>query len=167
MSTAKPALHHVAFACRDLDATNHFYNDVLGLPLVHTEIAERDGGTMKHVFYDLGDGSCLAFFWLQGMGEPAPLRTDISTGLGLPVWVNHLAIRATDERVEATRQRLADEGIAIEMELDHDWCRSTYIVDPNGILVELCVDTPGFVPDPEGAERLRRQPVGTPAGTAP
>ena len=156
-----PAIHHIAFACRDLDETHDFYEGLLGLPLVHTEIAHRGDGHMKHVFYDLGDGSCIAFFYLQGLGEPAPLKTAVSTDLGLPVWVNHVALRADQERVEATRARLEEAGVAVEMELDHGWCQSIYVVDPNGILVELCVDTPGFVPDPETADRLRREVVTT------
>jgi glyoxylase I family protein len=158
-TTAKPALHHVAFACRDLEATHHFYSDLLGLSLVHTEVSERRGSWLKHVFYDLGDGSALAFFALHDMGEPSPLKTAVSTDLGLPVWVNHVALRADEERVAAVEQRLAAAGVELEMELDHGWCRSHYVVDPNGILVELCVDTPGFEPDPIEAERILRQPV--------
>ena len=33
------------------------------------------------------------------------------------------------------------------MEQDHGWCHSLYYLDPNGIMVELCRDTPGFEPD--------------------
>ncbi len=31
--------HHVAFACRDGEETRHFYADLLGMPLIHTEEA--------------------------------------------------------------------------------------------------------------------------------
>ena len=31
-------LHHVAYATRDVDATTHFYEDLMGFPLVHTEV---------------------------------------------------------------------------------------------------------------------------------
>ena len=40
------------------------------------------------------------------------------------------------------------------MEVDHGWCHSLYYLDPNGIMVEFCRDTPGFVPDPESARKL-------------
>jgi len=33
------------------------------------------------------------------------------------------------------------------MTVDHDWCQSLYYLDPNGIMVEFCEDTPGIVPD--------------------
>ena len=74
MTNPLPGLHHVAYVCRDLDATHHFYADLLGLPLVHTEISQRGEGWLKHVFYDLGGGSALAFFALHGMGEPDELK---------------------------------------------------------------------------------------------
>lgn len=157
-----PALHHIAFACRDLEATHHFYEELLGFPLVYTEVDERKRGYMKHVFYDLGDGSCMAFFDLHGMGEPDDLRTAISTDLDLPVWVNHVAIRADEQRIREVKARLDAENMPLTMELDHGWCQSAYVVDPNGILVEFTVDTPGFKADPAEANRLRREPVASP-----
>lgn len=155
-----PALHHVAFACKDLEATHAFYADLLGLSLIHTEIQKVGRGYLKHVFYDLGDGSCLAFFYLHNAGEPENAETAISTGLGFPVWVNHLAIRADRATADAVRTRLAEAGLKPEMDLDHGWSKSMYVLDPNGILVEYCVDDPGFVPDPVAALRVLREPVG-------
>lgn len=156
MSSQRPMLHHVAFATRDSDATHHFYEDLYGWPLVHAEAtAVPNGGVMKHTFYDLGDGSCIAFFELPGIEGNPEAKTAISTDLGLPVWVNHLAIRATPEKVEEVRARLVADGITPTMELDHDWCRSMYVTDPNGILIELTVDTPGLPIHPEEAARLR------------
>jgi len=159
MTNPLPGLHHVAYVCRDLDATHHFYADLLGLPLVHTEISQRGEGWLKHVFYDLGGGSALAFFALHGMGEPDELKTAVSTDLGLPLWANHIALRADEARVAVVKERLAADGIELAMELDHGWCQSHYVVDPNGILVELTVDTPGFEPDEAEAARLLHQHV--------
>jgi catechol 2,3-dioxygenase-like lactoylglutathione lyase family enzyme len=150
-----PSLHHIALACRDPQATHHFYEEVLGFPLVYAEVDRDDkGGWFRHFFFDLGDGSCLAFFDLHGMGEPETYDTAISTGLGLPFWVNHVAIRSDAERVAAARSRLEAAGLKPEVELDHGWCRSLYVTDPNGILVELTVDTPGFQPDADEARRI-------------
>jgi catechol 2,3-dioxygenase-like lactoylglutathione lyase family enzyme len=152
---AGSAIHHVAFACRDLVETHHFYAEVLGLRLVNTEVQRHGESEVRHVFYDTGDGSCIAFFHLRGVGEPEPLKTAISTDLGLPIWVNHLALRATREEQDAARERLDAAGIAVEMEMDHGWCDSIYFADPNGILVELCCDRPGGMPvDEAEAERL-------------
>ncbi len=147
-------LHHVAYACRDLEATHQFYGETLELELVRTEVQPLpDGGALKHTFYDLGDGSCVAFFHLPGFEDA---RTAISTDLGLPVWVNHLAIRVDEDRQTELMARLEAAGVATTMDLDHGWCQSIYVTDPNGILVELCRDTTGFDADPVEALRLMR-----------
>lgn len=157
------AIHHVAYSTRDLDATIHFYEDLMGFPLVHTEVqrVEHDAGvsTMQHVFFDAGDGEAIAFFTLDNVGEQPDWRTDLAESVGVPVWVNHCAFRATEEQQEAARARMAAEGIEPLMEVDHGWCHSLYYVDPNGIMVEFCRDTPGFEPDPVEAHRRVNEEV--------
>ena len=49
---------------------------------------------------------------------------------------------------------MAAAGTKPLMEIDHDWCHSVYFVDPNGIMVELCRDTPGLPNDPARAREL-------------
>jgi len=149
----------VAYACRDIDATHHFYEDLMGFQLIETEVSEPPtGGFLRHTFYDLGDGSCIAFFDLHGVGEREGWSSAISKGNGLPVWVNHIAFRATEEQQEAVRARMGAEGIEPLMEIDHEWCHSLYYLDPNGIMVEMCRDTPGIVPDHDRAyERLHSE----------
>ena len=153
-SPASQGVHHVAYACRDIEETHHFYVDLMGMPLVHTEVKEMETGFFRHVFYDTGDGTCLAFFDLHGVGEKDGWSSAISKGNGLPVWVNHVAFRATSEQQEAVRERMTAAGVDPLMEIDHGWCHSLYYLDPNGIMVEMCRDTPGFEPDPEGARKL-------------
>ena len=152
-------LHHVAYACRDAEATRHFYEDLLGFDLVHTELAPappRSGadGFFRHLFFDLGDSSCIAFFDVHGVGESDDWSSAVSEGNGLPVWVNHIAFGATVERQEEVRARMAADGVEPLMEIDHGWCQSLYFLDPNRIMVELCRDTPGITPDPTGAREL-------------
>lgn len=149
-----PGFHHVAYACRDLEATTRFYEDLMGFPLVHTEVAEVEGGFFRHTFHDIGGGSCIAFFDVHGVGEKEGWSSRVSTGNGLPLWVNHVAFAATSDQQEAVRSRMAEAGIAPLMEIDHGWCHSLYYLDPNGIMVELCRDTPGFEPEPERARSL-------------
>ena len=59
-------LHHTAYRCRDSEQTRRFYEDFLGLPLVHSlEISITKTGRdtkVLHTFYEMDDGSCLAFF---------------------------------------------------------------------------------------------------------
>lgn len=150
----KTGFHHVAFACRDLEATVHFYDDLLGFTLVHTEVQGKTENFMRHIFFALGDGSSLAFFYLHGVGEPEDYKTDISTGMGLPIWVNHVAFRADQARYDQVKKTMSEADIEPVMEVDHDWCHSVYYADPNGILVEFCMDTPGIKPDPALAKSL-------------
>jgi glyoxylase I family protein len=152
MSTA--SFHHVAYACRDLDETRHFYEDLLGFPLAHTEVAPVAEGFMRHVFFQLTDGSCIAFFDLHGAGERDGWSSAVSTGNGLPIWVNHVALRADEARQAEVRARMAADGTEPVMTIDHGWCRSDYYLDPNGILVELCRDAPGMPIEPELATQM-------------
>lgn len=154
-SVRSTGVHHVAFACKDIIETTHFYEDLMGLPLVHTEVTEMGEGFFRHIFFDTGDGSAIAFFDVHDVGEKDGWSSAISTGNGLPLWVNHIAIGSTAERRESVRSRMDAAGVDPVMEIDHGWCHSLYYADPNGIMVELCEDTPGFEPDPEAAhERL-------------
>ena len=42
--------HHVAFACRDIEATVKFYEDLMGFPLIHTELGGTSEAFMRHIF---------------------------------------------------------------------------------------------------------------------
>ena len=146
--------HHVAYACRDVEATRRFYEDLLGFPLIHTEVDKVKNGRFRHLFFDLGDGSSIAFFDVEGVGESPDWRSDISTGNGLPVRVNHVAFDASRDHQEEVRARMTAAGIAPSMEVDHGWCQSLYYTDPNGIMIELCRNTPGVPVDVEQAHAL-------------
>lgn len=148
------SLHHVAFACKDPEATRHFYEDLMGFPLVHTEVAPVEKGFIRHFFFALDDGSCIAFFDLHDAGEKPGWSTEIATGLGLPLWCNHLALRADETKQAEVRDRVEADDSDVLMVLDHDWCESHYYLDPNGILIELCRDTPGMPTDAARAREL-------------
>ena len=136
--------HHVAIATRDIEATHQFYTEAMEFRLVKSNVAPTGapgGGWAKHLFYDTGDGTMIAFWDLHDETLPAEFDTAISKGLGLPEWVNHIAFDAPslDDLASAVR-RWQEAGITV-VELDHGWCRSVYATDPNGILVEFCCTT--------------------------
>jgi catechol 2,3-dioxygenase-like lactoylglutathione lyase family enzyme len=155
------SLHHVAYATRDPEATYAFYTGKLGMPLVHAENHRQGDGYFRHFFFDMGNGDYLAFFAIENVGEEEGYRTDVSSGAGMPVWVNHIAFRLdTDAELDAMKAQLHERGIEHLHEIDHGWCRSIYTVDPNGIMVEFCVttDAPAFAQTEEEALRLLRLP---------
>ena len=152
-------LHHVALATRDIEATHAFYSDLLGFKLVKVVTgATEGGGWSKHIFYDTGGDGLIAFWDIhdESLGE---FRTDISTGFGLPVHVNHLAFSAgTLDDLTARRKQWQERGITVA-EIDHGFCTSIYTTDPNGIIVEFCCDTcPLNEEDAAEAERLLHDP---------
>ena len=154
-------LHHVAFAARDVEATYDFYSRRLGMPLVHAENHLTDKGWFRHFFFDMGGGESLGFFAFENVGEKPGWRSEISTGLGLPVWVNHVAFNVeTVDELAAMRKRIEGNGVKIQMEVDHGWCRSIYMIDPNGIMVEFTTTTKAeeFAQSEEEALRVLRQP---------
>lgn len=150
------AINHVALATRDLAATHAFYTGVMGFRLAKVVAAPTDtGGWARHVFYDTGGGELMAFWDLHddAIGDSYP--TDLNKSLGLPEWVNHIAFdAATLDDLAAHRRRWQEHGYHVA-EVDHGFCVSIYITDPNGILVEFCCNTqPLTEADAAAAEAL-------------
>ncbi len=156
------SLHHVAFTTRDVEATYDFYANKLGMKLLHTENHRHGKGYFRHFFFGIGSGEAIAFFAVDNVGESKDFKTEISTGLGLPVWANHIAFRLdTMEELDAMIARMKAAGLEAQMKVDHGWCSSVYTLDPNGIMVEFCVttDAKAFEQTEEEALRLLRQPA--------
>jgi len=157
------SVHHVAYATRDPEATYEFYSGKLGMPLLRTENHRQGDGFFRHFFFGMGGGEALAFFEVHDVGEQPDYRTEISKGLGLPIWVNHIAFRLdTLDELEAMTKRMHSRGIDEIVRIDHGWATSIYATDPNGIMVEFCVTTDAeeFAQSEEEALRLMRQPQG-------
>ena len=154
------AYHHTAFATKDLEATHRFYSEAMGFTLAKVVTGPNpEGGWAKHVFYDSGDEEYIAFWELHDLPTPKPWSPAISTGMGLPAWVNHLAFKAKDlADLDARKQRWLDHGYPV-LRVDHGFCVSIYTDDPNGILVEFCTTTQALgEADREEALRLLRDP---------
>lgn len=155
------SLHHVAYATRDPEATYEFYSKKLGMPLLRTENHRQGDGFFRHFFFGMGNGEALAFFEVHDVGEKPDYSTRISDGVGLPIWVNHIAFRLdTLEELAAMKERMHSNGIDQIQEIDHGWATSIYSVDPNGIMMEFCVTTDAaeFGQTEEEALRLMRLP---------
>jgi catechol 2,3-dioxygenase-like lactoylglutathione lyase family enzyme len=138
--------HHVAVAAKDLDAIHRFYTEAMGFELKKIVVAPTEGpdGWAKHAFYDTGGNGLIAFWDLHGPKVPADFDAGLSSAMGLPNFVNHLAFDAVDlDGLAACRQRWLDHGYDVA-QIDHGWCTSIYTNDPNGTLVEWCVTTASF-----------------------
>jgi catechol 2,3-dioxygenase-like lactoylglutathione lyase family enzyme len=136
-------LHHTAYVTRDQEATRHFYEDLIGLPLVATwcEADELFGAERVycHTFFGLGDGGALAFFQFANPDDQARF------GPAMPdTPFTHIALNCDEETQRGIQERLAAAGYEepATFVLEHGYCRSLYVKDPNGMLVEFTVDHP-------------------------
>ena len=147
--------HHVALATNDIAATHHFYTSAMGFDLVKAEIGPTpEGGWAKHVFYETG-GNGLIAFWDLHVDKFTDVKGAMSTDLGLPAWVNHLAFDApSDAEMQVALDRWTGLGLDV-FDITHSFCRSIYTTDPNGTLVEWCQTLREFTADEKAhAERM-------------
>ena len=136
-------LHHAAFRCKDARATVDFYTKILGLKFIHAMGEDHVPSTGLysphiHIFLQMEDGSCIAFFELpHDKGQTS--GRDAET----PDWVQHFAFRVKDEAtlLEA-KARLQEQGIDVIGPVNHDdFLLSIYFFDPSGHRLELGVHT--------------------------
>lgn len=146
-------LHHIAYRCRDAQRTVDFYTKVIGLkyaaglmPPENTRLSwplnEPDQAPRKvvdkesdsiHIFFELGDGSYLAFFDVASSPEE---KEDPAT----PWWVKHIAFETDSmEQLRAAKARLEAHGVQVLGPKDHDFCQSIYFMDPDGHRLEITV----------------------------
>jgi catechol 2,3-dioxygenase-like lactoylglutathione lyase family enzyme len=139
-------LYHYAFPCRDAEETRHFYEDILGLPLVNCMLSERVPSTGEerpyaHFFFEMGDGSYIAFFDLGENEMPLPSPNT-------PDWLQHFAIETGSVNdVLAMQTRLKENGVKVTSLVDHEFVKSIYFFDPNGLRLEVTARTeaPGYL----------------------
>ncbi|MFC5607248.1 VOC family protein [Variovorax soli] len=133
-------LHHFAWRCRDAEETRRFYEDLLGLPLVHVIKADHVPSTGEycpyvHIFFQMRDGSYIAFF---DLGDNVKALPSPNT----PAWVNHIALRVDSvDALLAAKARLESAGVEVLGITDHHIIESIYFFDPNGIRLELTTPT--------------------------
>ena len=54
----------------------------------------------------------------------------------------HLALNVDEETQAELERRITDAGLEATYTLEHGYCRSVYVVDPNGMTVEFTCDDP-------------------------
>jgi catechol 2,3-dioxygenase-like lactoylglutathione lyase family enzyme len=131
-------LHHNAYRCRDSEETRRFYEDFLGLRLAGTlRIGETKTGRQTdalHTFYELDDGSYLAFFEVPGMPFEFKPQHDFDL---------HIALEVEHGVLEPMMAQGKARGIETRGISDHGFIDSIYFRDPNGYVIELTARRPG------------------------
>ncbi|OYY72754.1 VOC family protein [Sphingomonas sp. 28-63-12] len=147
-------LHHTAYVAKDLEATRHFYEDILGFPLVATWCEQEDlfgkERTYCHCFFGMKDGSALAFFSFAHADDQAEFGPDLPSSP-----FRHIALNVDAAAQAELERRITDAGIEPPgtYVLEHGYCRSVYVVDPDGMIVEFTCDAAGS--DQINAARLK------------
>ncbi len=142
-------LHHNAYRCRNSEETRKFYEDFLGLPLVEAfPIGETKTGRETkalHTFYQMDDGSHLAFFEVPDMEFDFKEQHDYDL---------HIALQVSYDDMMQMFEKGKNFGIETRGVADHGFIESIYFRDPNGYVIELTAPVPG---KPITADALSRQ----------
>ena len=125
------ALDHLALKVTDMDKTLHFYHQVLGLELLRTSGPNAEGGRSAV---------------LQAGGQKIDMfsRPDfVSADKDKPVGMDHLCLIVETASVEDLVAHLHQAEVEIFWgPVTRHSSTSVYVYDPDGVHVELRVETP-------------------------
>ncbi|MSP13709.1 MAG: glyoxalase [Chloroflexi bacterium] len=139
-------LHHITLVCADAQRTVDFYTRVLGQRFVKKTINFDDPGSYHLYFGDeLGrPGSAITFFEWPDAAQGKP-------GIG---GTHHVALQVKDyQGLLQWKRRLVDLGLRVTGPLDRHYFVSIYFNDPDGAILEIATQGPGFAID-EPVDRL-------------
>lgn len=140
-------MHHLGLVTNDYDATVDFYTNIIGWEIAWQDVMKTPDGAehMRHVFFDTGDGTFVAFVAptpsLPNM--PKSWTPDMNAAQGFPANLYHFAFwRDSLEDLEQYQQELRDRGATVSEIIDHDGFVAGFVVrDPNGLLLEFACTT--------------------------
>ena len=138
---ALTGLHHITGMTDDIARTSDFYEAALGLRLIKKTINQDDPDT-PHWFWANYDGtrvlpgsSWTLFGW-------SPRHPRARGGIGQ---THHVAFRAQDADEQlAWREHLLGLGLDVSPVMDRRYFTSIYFQAPDGQLLEIATDGPGF-----------------------
>lgn len=148
--------HHITMVSRDAQSTLLFYRDILGLGLVKRTVNFDDPGSYHLYFGDTtgSPGTILTFFEWPHAGRGR-------WGVG---GIHHLALGvATPEAQLKWKRWLSDNGVRVSGPYNRGWFHSIYFQDPDGQVLEIATEGPGFAID-EPMEALGQKLLMPPTG---
>jgi catechol 2,3-dioxygenase-like lactoylglutathione lyase family enzyme len=159
-ATNNKGFSHVGLSTLDLDRTRDFYENVLGFKAMRCDILKvKEGGEIRHIFFDIGRDQLLAFMEARQVpGIPPSYDAGINGGLGVPAAFYHFAFETgSPAALRDKRRELLAKGVEVTEVVDHDWAESIYFRDPNGVQLEFCCFTRAL--DAEDARMQHRAEI--------
>jgi glyoxalase family protein len=140
-------MHHITAIGSDIERTNAFYSDLLGMRRVKMT-SNFDDPNSAHWYWGVDDGkpgTLITYF------ERDPNKTAVSQmGAGQ---THHFALAVADEAEQVEwRAKLIDAEYRVSPIMDRVYFKSIYTNDPDGYIVELATVGPGFAFDESPAE---------------
>lgn len=141
---ALDGIHHITGITGDVEQANEFYEQALGLRLIKKSVNQDDPTTL-HYFWANYDGKAIKpHSDLTLFGWPKPARSALG-GVGQ---THHIAFRAKDDEQQAAwREHLLGMGLKVSGVMERSYFKSIYFRAPDGLLLEIATDSPGFAID--------------------
>lgn len=136
-------LHHTAYVVKDLERTRAFYEDMMGMPLQATWCEKTDlfgkERVYCHCFFGLQDGSALAFFQFADADDQKEFGPELPLS-----GFRHIALKVDKAHQQELLARVKDANYPQDRFyfLEHGYCNSLYVIDPDDMIVEFCTDHP-------------------------
>jgi glyoxylase I family protein len=132
-------VHHVAFNVKDMQASRHFYGQILGL---HELAGEEIPKTLKNLVeagkvanFITPDGTVIDLFWEPELSPPDPDPKRAFTR------ANHLAFDIDPKLFDRAVEVLKHNQVAIDHgPVTRPTGRGIYFYDPDGFLLEIRCD---------------------------
>ncbi|AVQ73019.1 metallothiol transferase FosB 2 [Microcystis aeruginosa NIES-1211] len=132
-------VHHIAFNVKDMEASRHFYGEILGLEEL---VGEKIPTTLKELVaqgkvanFITPDGTVIDLFWEPDLNPPDDNPEIAFTR------ANHLAFDIATEGFDFALEVLQSQGIIIASgPVTRPTGRGVYFYDPDGFIVEIRCD---------------------------
>lgn len=137
-------MHHITAISSDIQRTADFFEGVLGMRRVKMT-SNFDDPDSAHWYWGVGEGkpgTLITYF----ERDPRDKRYHwVKMGAGQ---THHFALAVPDEETQfALRERIVKAGVPVSEQRDRIYFKSIYSRDPDGHIVELATEGPGFAVD--------------------
>lgn len=135
-------LHHISAISSDISRTDDLLQGVLGMRLVK-RTANFDDPSSKHWYWGVGEGNPGTVITYFEHNSPKAQQARMGSGQ-----THHYAFATENESSQLElREKLLASGVNVSPVMDRIYFKSIYFSDPNGHILEIATNNPGFLTD--------------------